>query len=460
MRFRHLLAGLAPVGAASALAIMPIGASASLTHAATATAAAGREMPAIGPRVPFRYGGKVGTGIGGGAVTPNSLSSTFPCLASNTCYTPQEEAAAYDVPHGLTGAGQSIVIVDAYGYPTLSADLAWEDKEFGLPSPDLHVAYPEGQPTSPFDPNNPVDVGWSGEIALDVESAHALAPGAKIYLILAKSDSDTDMENAVHYAVTQHLGSAMSLSWGEAESCESLQVASNENLYFREAEANGTSVFAAAGDLGAAMPTCAGTSDFKSVGLPASDPLVTGVGGTSLNATQPTGAYHSEKTWNNSSGASGGGYSTLFTRQSFQDQPGANHWRGVPDVSYSADPYKGLIVYWSGGVVAQEGSYIIVGGTSAGSPQWAAIVALADQAYRNKLGDMNNRLYAIAHRSASVYASAFHDIIGGNNTITAATLNGVVTTPVTVTGYSAVKGWDPVTGLGTPNVAHLFNYLH
>jgi subtilase family serine protease len=444
MRFRHAMSALMPFGAASALAILPVGAS----TAAHAVATAGHVTPAVSSPLAYKYVGKAGSKASGSGFM---FSCQQPGAALN-CYTPQELATAYNIPSKLTGAGQTIVIIDAFGDPTLTQDLGVEDTTFGLPGANLSVIYPDGQPT--FDPANADEVNWSGEIALDVESAHAVAPAAKIDLVVAKSDNDPDILSALRYVVSHRLGSVLSQSFGEAESCEAPAIVKADHVLFAAAAAEGMTVFASSGDDGAAQPTCDGSSFIKSAGLPAADPLVTGVGATSLTATQPNGTYESETAWNDAYGSSGGGYSTLFKRPAFQNGIAASAYRGVPDVAYSGDVNNGLLVAWSGGDPTQVGTFYLFGGTSAGSPQWAAITALADQQDGHPVGYINDELYSLAHGSR--YNYVFHDITSGNNTVSLADSNG---NAVNITGFAAVKGWDPVTGLGTPNVAHLLQYL-
>jgi subtilase family serine protease len=454
MRFRHVMAGLVPVGVASAFALLPIAASAAAHGAAVP---AGHVIPEAASPLAYKYVGKVGAST---AADGYSFTCQEPGASPN-CYTPQELAAAYDIPAKLTGAGQTIVIIDAFGDPTLGQDLATEESTFGLPHANVAVIYPNGKPA--FNAANANEVNWTGEIALDVESAHAVAPAAKIDLVIAKSDSDPDMLSALKYAVSHHLGSVLSQSYGEAESCEAKSVEQADHTLFEQAEAKGMSVFAASGDDGAAQPSCNNKSYVKSVGLPAADPLVTSVGATSLTAAQPDGTYKSEVAWNDSYGSSGGGYSTVFARPSYQDGFVSSGHRGVPDVSYSGDVNNGLLIAWSQGDASQVGNVYEFGGTSAAAPQWAAIAALADQNAHHPLGFLNAKLYALAH---SRYSTVFHDVAKGSNTVVT---GGSTTLPITgatdtgqvhVTGYPAGKGWDAVTGLGTPIVAHLLQYLH
>ena len=158
MHLRQVMAALTPVGAASALAILPLGTS----IAPSAAGVAGHMTPAVAAPHAYAYIGKAGS-------APADSGFLFSCQepgAALNCYTPQELATAYDIPASLTGAGQTIVIVDAFGDPTIAQDVAAEDSVFGLPAVNLNVIYPNGQPA--FDPTNADEVNWTGEIALDV----------------------------------------------------------------------------------------------------------------------------------------------------------------------------------------------------------------------------------------------------------------------------------------------------
>jgi subtilase family serine protease len=439
------MAALVPVGAASALAVLPIGAP---VAAEAATAVAGHVTPEAGSPLAYRYVGKNGS-------RPASSGYLFTCQkpgASPNCYTPQELAAAYDIPKNLSGAGQTIVLIDAFGDPTITQDLGVEDSTFKLPGASLGILYPNGKPA--FNPANADEVDWSGEIALDVESAHAIAPAAKIDLVVARNDQDPAILSALHYVVAHRLGSVLSQSYGEAETCEASSIVKADHTLFAAAEAQGMTVFAASGDNGAAQPSCNGSTYVKSASLPSADPLVTGVGATSLTASQPGGGYKSEAAWNDLYGSSGGGYSKLFKRPSFQNGFVPSSGRGVPDVSYSGDVNNGLLIAWSQGVTANVGNIYEFGGSSAASPQWAAVIALADQKGHRRLGFLNSDLYSLAHGSR--YGYVFHDITHGNNTVSLAGSNNAT---VRITGYASAKGWDAVTGLGSPNVAHLLRYL-
>jgi subtilase family serine protease len=367
-----------------------------------------------------------------------------------SCYGPDQIRGAYDIQSvlnsGVTGAGRTIVIIDAFQSPTIRTDLARFDTLWKLDAPPTFKIIAPWSPTNtpvPFNPFDGSQVSWSAEISLDVEWAHAVAPGAAIDLVLAKSDQDADILSATRYAVDQNLGDVISQSFGEAEMCADANLIVQEHAIFGTAGDKGITLFASSGDTGAAQPTCDNSGRVLSASTPASDPDVTGVGGTALTTAGTNGQYQSESAWN----ASGGGFSTIYRRPGyqapFQDN---NKQRGVPDVAYDADTARsGVIVVWSALAPTGTFQYWRFGGTSVGSPQWAGIVALADQKGDHRLGAINKSLYHIGKSDA--YASAFHDITSGNNSIGA------------VTGFAAVAGWDAATGLGTPDVANLIPLL-
>jgi subtilase family serine protease len=384
----------------------------------------------------------------------------FPCQTTTPphCYGPTQIREAYQITpvlnKGITGKGRTIVIIDAYQSPTINQDLQTFDTLFGLPNPHFTIIAPDG--LTPFDQNDPNQVGWAGEITLDVEWSHAVAPGANIVLVLAKSNQDADILSATRYAIRHNLGDVISQSFGEGETCVDPSLLRQEHALFREATLKGITLFASAGDQGAAQPTCDGNSFFLSVSSPASDPLVTGVGGTQLIADGQTGAYQSESAWNEPQyeAASGGGFSTLYRKPFYQfGTAGIGKYRGVPDVAYNAAVDGGVLTVWSSSGLGQNLVFRF-GGTSAGSPQWAGITVLADQLGHHRVGFLNPAFYAIGH--SWLYSKAFHDITTGNNTFTGTDANG---NSVTINGYQAGKGWDPVTGWGSPRVANLLPLL-
>jgi len=378
---------------------------------------------------------------------PGAFPSPSQCVAAFglACYTPQLIRTAYDVPSDLTGAGQTIVIVDAYGSPTVRQDLHVFDLAFSLPDPTLNIIYPGGSPV--YNPlQHHLETSWASETSLDVQWAHAIAPGSTIDLVIAANNGGDVLNNAVKYAVEHHLGNVISLSWGAPEAAirgkgNNTQLMQAHNI-FMAARAAGITVFASAGDNGASNGY-----PFANALYPASDPLVTSVGGTNLFMSD-TGNYESEDVWNDSDaalcpfgctsgifGATGGSPSLVFPAPSFQ-----NGVRSTSDVSYNASVYTGILVYIGFMPAANQNGFYFFGGTSEGSPQWAAITALADQAAGHALGYLNPSLYAIA-------SSNFHDITVGEN--------GLSGTP----GFEAGPGYDYPTGLGSPDVANVIKAL-
>jgi uncharacterized repeat protein (TIGR03803 family) len=328
-----------------------------------------------------------------------------------TGYTPQQLRHAYGFDQlGATGTGQIIAIVDAYGSPTIQADLNTFCTQFGIPTTTVRVYYPQGTP--PVDPGYP---GWASETSLDVEWAHAIAPGATIVLVAAKSSLTTDLLPAVDYAVS--LGATqVSMSWSGPE----YSMETSSDFHFN---VPGVTFFSSSGDYGAYISQ---TSKTLGVGYPTCSPYVVGVGGTTLNLDS-SGNITSETAWsyNASTGTgSGGGISLYETAPSYQAGWWSGTKRGVPDVAYDADPNTGVPVYLTGAGWAQYG------GTSMSAPQWAALSALANSLRSQSINSAPGIAYSLATAN---YAGYFHDIISGNNG-----------------QYSAGPNYDLVTGLGSP----------
>jgi subtilase family serine protease len=391
---------------------------------------------------------------------------TVPTAPILYCYTPSYIWTAYNTlplyRAGVLGQGQTIVIVDAYGSPTITDDLKTFDAAMGLPDPDFTVVCPMGCPH--FNPKNaPQDeAGWSFETSLDVEWAHAIAPGAKIVLVVAPSPHGDSINNAVQYAVSHYPGSILSQSFGSAEAGfkgnNSQFMQAHQN--YVAAVAQGITALASTGDLGATN----GLPATPNAGYPASDPLVTAVGGTQglplgglvtlsgsctpplTSACVPTG-YGAEAVWNEAwiQAAGGGALSRFFASPGYQAGLGFNT-RAIPDVSYNAAVDGGVLVAYSAQGPALAGFYVF-GGTSAGAPQWAGIFALANQVRashgKGPLGFANPAIYSLAG-SAGSYAADFHDITVGNNILAG-----------TTAGFAATAGYDLATGWGTPNIANL-----
>ncbi len=387
------------------------------------------------------------------------------------CYQPAQIQNAYGLTPllsaGTNGTGRTIVIIDAFTSPTLVDDLKAFDAVFGLPNPTLTEIAPAGTPPA-FDPNDGNQVGWAIETLLDVEYAHAMAPGANIVLAHAKTNNDSDILAVTKYVIEHNLGDVLSQSYGEAEACMDPALRTEQHTLFSEAALEGMTVFASSGDSGAAQFNCDGTAAIEAASTPASDPLVTGVGGTTLDANTLTGAYIGETAWTEPFGCnppavalddvncSGGGFSILFPRPGFQAgsmKGGPLKTRGVPDVAYNAGVAGGVLLKCGLCNVLFAGAppnaliFWIIGGTSAGSPQWAGLVADGDQLGGHRFGVINQALYSISH-SKTQYAAAMHDITTGNNDVSE--IGG---------GFSAGPGWDAVTGLGTPNAVNLLPLL-
>jgi subtilase family serine protease len=377
------------------------------------------------------------------------------CGGGVICYVPQFLQLAYNFPANLDGTGQTILIVDAFGSPSIESDLAIFDAVLGFPAPpSFTILCPDGCPT--FNAKNPHnELSWSLETSLDVEYAHAMAPGAKIVLVVASTSSGNAINSAEAKAIKLYPGSIMSQGFGVPEILVRGNRAQLDQAHknYQAAQAAGITVLASAGDAGATNGFGTANADF-----PASDPLVTGVGGTQGNAypggllgcgtSTCTGTYGGEQVWNEPDFfgtplATGGAPSAFFAVPSYQSGLGLTS-RTVPDVAYNAAGNGGVLVVDQ---TADPVHFLLVGGTSAGTPQWAAIVALANQAKGAPLGFINPTLYQIG-KCATNYAADFHDITVGNNQLAG--------TPV---GFTAATGYDFATGLGTPNVTNLIKDL-
>ena len=410
----------------------------------------------FGARPLWKYARRISAASLGQGQIPPCLTSAVP----PRCFSPQQIRRAYGIQpllnKGITGKGHTIVIIDGSTSPTLQADVHLYDALYGLKDPTINVFAPFGTP--PFDPNAYI------ETALDVEESHSLAPGATIDLVLADtSQAQTPgafvsiLLGATKYAVDHNLGDVISQSFGVGESCVGSAYLQAEQQVFKEARQKHITVLASSGDSGDLAISCigGGFTEAKGVSVPASDPLATAVGGTTLDAALNTGKYNSETTWNEwnqGAGATGGGFSTVFARPAYQNNiPGIGAFRGVPDVAFVADPLTGVPI-----VVSAFGETIIIpiGGTSVGSPAWAGIVALANQAAGQRLGFLNPGIYNLLRNGT--FTQGFHDITTGDNTTTLSGPNGQ---PITVPGYPAGPGWDAVTGAGTPKVSSLVSLL-
>jgi len=399
------------------------------------------------------------------------------CSSVATCYTPQQLEVAYGVKpllrRGVDGRGETVVLpelAETRLNPPLVTDLRQDfaayDHLFRLPAPRLKVVSTFPGPAHP----------WLafGEEVLDAEVVHAIAPRAALTIVLVRGTSLDSAGQAVAASVAAlrlgaSAGGIISLSpAGQigGEHCVDHAQLTRLNAALQADAGHHVTVVAATGDTGAAGEPCAlidalggsmsGFTPRKEVGLVASDPLVLSAGGTTLDASHTTGAWAGETAWGLPDGspgsafqASGGGFSRLFGRPSYQNGvPGIGSMRGVPDVAADGDPVTGIAVI----TASAGGDYTISGhaGTSASAPLWAGIIALADQYAKRHLGFVNPAIYRIAR--SSQYHQAFHDVTGGRS-------NTAEFPHTTITGYRAAPGWDPVTGWGSPDAEVLVPLL-
>ncbi len=354
-------------------------------------------------------------------------------------YTPDQIRTAYGINNiafgSITGdgTGQTIAIVDAYDDPAFvdssingspnpafsTSDLAEFDKEFGLPDPPSFTKYNQNGQTTNLPGTDPAGAGnilgtWEMEEALDIEWAHAIAPGASIDLVEANTDTNNnDLFTAVATAASLPGVSVVSMSWGLNEYNGEQSV---DSTFTTPSGHPGVTFVAASGDSG-------------SPGYyPAYSPNVLAVGGTTLNLNADN-TYQSETAWS----GSGGGTSQYEPEPAYQGTVQSTGKRTIPDVAFNADPNTGVAVYDSYDDTDNSGPWLEIGGTSAAAPPWAALIAIADQgrvaAGGSPLDGPTETLPALY----SLPASDFHDITQGSNG-----------------GFRAGPGYDEVTGLGTP----------
>jgi subtilase family serine protease len=393
---------------------------------------------------------------------------------------------------GFDGRGKTIAIVDSFGYDQAAADLKTFSQAYGLPlmcgMPDVNCQPGMGTfstltfgnhqvkapPANSQSPGQQASNAWSLEVALDIEYAHTTAPGASILLVATPVAETLGVQgfpnfmNAEQYVVDNHLADVVTQSFGAAEgSFASTQSLLNLRHAFISGSAAGITFLASSGDNGSTgsskTPVGSGGSLLPTpeVGWPASDPLVTAIGGTNLCTDVATGttvnSVNAPATCQNNVGVretawngSGGGYSKVFARPSYQSSLPAGSasipatTRGVPDISMDASCSTWVVVL---DTAPGFGGYFGVCGTSASSPMFSGLVAIADQMAGRNLGNINGSLYAIANSPA--YGTDMFDVTVGNN----------VQAGTGIPGFSAGTGWDAVTGLGTPNAAKLIPAL-
>lgn len=338
--------------------------------------------------------------------------------AAAVSYNPDAVAKAYKYPTDVTGAGQCIALIELGG-GYRNTDMQSYFQKLGITLPNITAQSVDGAHNAP----STADTA-DGEVALDIEVAGAVAPGARIVVYFAPN-SDKGFLDAVSTAIhdEENKPSVISISWGAAESQWTAQAITNFNDAFMSAAALGVTITVAAGDNGSSDRQTDGKAH---VDFPAGSPYALACGGTKML----TG---SETVWNDQDGwATGGGISDMFPvpdYQKFITLPASvnskqQKGRGVPDIAANADSATGYNIL-------VDGQWTVIGGTSAVAPLIAGLIALANQKLKRNVGFIHPKIYA-------TNASVFKDITQGNNNTAK---NG---------GYTATTGWDACTGLGVP----------
>jgi len=352
-----------------------------------------------------------------------SVAGVGPKAAGDTSYTPIAVAKLYNYPAAATGSGQTVAIIELGG-GYRNSDLTSYFTRLGIkPSPTVTAVSVDGAVNQPVGDPNSAD----GEVLLDIEVVGTIAPKARIAVYFGPN-TDQGFLDAITTAVHDNVRkpSVVSISWGGPESTWTAQALAAYDQAFADATLLGVTICCASGDDGSSDGV---TDGLAHVDFPASSPHVLACGGTRLESS--AGKITKEVVWNEgANGASGGGVSETFPLPAYQASakvpvsvnPGKFKGRGVPDISGDADPATGY-------QVLVDGRNAVFGGTSCVAPLWAALIALLNQQYGKPLGFVNNALYA-----GTVAAKALHDITSGNNG-----------------AYTAGPGWDPCTGLGSPN---------
>lgn len=416
--------------------------------------------------------------VGSKVSSQHQQPTSAECIAALgvPCYGPADIRKAYGldplINAGFTGAGETIVLIESYGSPTIKADLAQFDSDFGLPDPPaLTILAPLG-PIPPLDTTQPDQVSWAFETTLDVEWAHSMAPGAAIVVLESPVDETQGVQGLPEflelekYALEHHLGKIISQSWAatentlfpEAAGPQGPRVVADYEAFYTLAALESVTVLASAGDGGSqnaatyseALGAPTSFYTFPTVNFPSSSPLVTAVGGTTLHL-DASDNYQFETVWDdtsNNAGAGGGGVSQIFGMPDYQRfalSPQARKQlsghRGIPDISYNADDFNSAILVYLSFLGPSNAGYYLIGGTSEGAPQWAGIVADLNQYSGVHLGFLNPALYLLG--ALGEFGDIGRDITIGSNAYGG------------VPGYNATKGWDPASGWGTPNLKSL-----
>ena len=345
-------------------------------------------------------------------------------------FTPPQLAKIYDYPSGLDGSGECIGIIELGGGET-QLDLSVYFQNLDLATPKVVTLSVDGGSNAPTgDPNGP-----DGEVMLDIEVAGGVAPGATVALYFAPN-TDRGFVDALTTAIndSDNRPSVISISWGSPESNWTSQAIQSLNQALQDAATLGVTVCCASGDGGSSDGA---TDGLAHVDFPASSPYAIGCGGTRIVSTS-NGVL--ETVWNDepNGGATGGGVSDVFPIPSWQSSskvppsanPGGHIGRGVPDVCADADPATGY-------AVRVDGKDSVFGGTSAVAPLWSGLIALLNQKLGHSLGYINPLLY---EKLSSPALGDFHEVTTGNNG-----------------AYQAKAGWNPCTGLGSPDGTKLMS---
>jgi subtilase family serine protease len=431
-------------------------------------------------------------------------------VLEHVSYSPAQLQAHYGLTPlldlGYDGRGQTIALVEAYGYAEAEADANVVAKLFGLPalnSENFSVVYPEGKP---LDPSAADLTGWTTEIALDIQSAHAIAPGAKLVVVASAGQDDEDQIASLEYIIRHKLASTVSCSWeNDAEIIAGADQMKAFNNVLERAAAAGISVQFASGDSGDQGLG----SPLGAVSVPSNSPYATAVGGTSvMNDPLGSGALGGSGDivtgWGSNLSllqnfivadppgflkfafGAGGGESLYFPKPSWQSALKGSG-RQVPDVSADADPFTGVpVIFTEGGVQLFAAA---VGGTSLATPIFSAIWAIADQyngaplgfaapaVARLKKGEITDVVdtsdLSVDSLSGTVFdqsGSTFYNTeaifsgaipaIAQTNYLAAITpggeISGSIHTAFAITfgadtSLTVETGWDNVTGFGEPN---------
>jgi subtilase family serine protease len=402
-------------------------------------------------------------------IPPNIFVPTAEtCQTDPICVTPAQLRQAYGLEplyrQGLDGRGSTIAIIVEFGSPTIRRDLARFDADYGIPAPPTFDIIRPAGPIPPFDPSDDTMAGYARETSLDVEWAHAMAPGAGILLVETPEVTTTggafdNIASAERNIVDTHRADVISQSFGFSERLGDRRGFVPLHRVYRDAAAKGITVVASSGDEGPAYhDPLTGVYLAPDISWPASDPLVTGVGGLRLHLDAQGNRTQPDAVWNETfdpavtadppaPNASGGGPSILYRRPAYQNgvKKVVGRARGVPDISLSASIEGGAVTFWS--FPGKSPGYYIMGGTSEAAPELAGIVAIIDQAAGRTIGELNPLLY----RLAAKHAGGIVDVTVGTNGVRYRN-GGVVRT---ARGSRAVSGYDMATGLGTIDAAKL-----